>query len=82
MFQGEKTAIFWVGLIILAFASLAIFSAIWGAITNYIIYASYRDSFSVSYLVSTMPVVVGGAIFIAVGTYMMKSGIKKKQIIQ
>ena len=70
MFVGEKTWVFWVGLIILASASVVLFGIIWyNAITNR--YFKPPVEFQV-------PFIVGAVVFIFIGLYMMTSGIKKK----
>ena len=69
MFVGEKTDIFWAGLIILASASVTLFAIVWfNTIT-----VPYRPA--VEYQV---PFIVGAVVFIIVGLYMMTSGIRKK----
>jgi hypothetical protein len=73
LFQGEKRALFWVGLIILALASIILFAILWQyayAFTDMYMDISwmFRQSF---------PLIVGAAVFILVGLYMMKSGVKK-----
>ena len=70
MFVGEKTWVFWVGLIILALASVTLFAIIW---FNAVIIRFYKPA--VEYQV---PFIVGAVVFIIVGLYMMTSGIRKK----
>ena len=67
MFEGEKTDVFWIGLIILALASVGLFSVVW-------YYAIYPSDF---YLKTSVPPIVGGVVFILIGLYMMKSGVEK-----
>ena len=72
MFEGEKTWVFWIGLIIFAAACVGVFSVVWGlAVWN-----EYIDRFEV--LKQAVPVIVGGIVFILIGFYMMKSGVKKQ----
>jgi hypothetical protein len=84
MFEGEKTNLFWTGLIILGFASLVIFTAIWQNIVSYLNYLSYSSqytsSFAYGFLWSYIPIIVGGMIFFLIGWYMMKSGVKKANL--
>jgi putative Mn2+ efflux pump MntP len=84
VFKGEKTNLFWTGLIILGFASLVVFTAIWQNIISYINYLSYSNrystAFAYSYVWSYIPIIVGGVIFILIGLYMMKSGVRKEQL--
>jgi len=70
MFVGEKTWVFWVGIIILALASVALFGIVWyNAVTN----RYYRPA--VEYQV---PFIVGAVVFIFIGLYMMSSGVRKE----
>ena len=72
MFEGEKTFVFWIGLIILAFASVGLFGILW----MLAVWDWYMDRLSM--LKFQVPFIVGGVIFILIGLYMMKSGIKEK----
>jgi len=70
MFVGEKTWVFWVGLIILALASVTLFAIIWfNAVTD----LYYKPA--VEYQI---PFIVAAVVFIIIGLYMMTSGIRKK----
>jgi len=71
LFEGEKTYLFWAGLIILSLASLLLFAMIWS-----LRYYSLQTS---SYLVNNFPQFLGAAVFILIGLYMMKSGVKKEK---
>ena len=71
MFEGEKQGLFWLGLIILAFASIILFSTLW----QFAFIEWYHD---VSRMFRySFPIIVGAVVFILVGLYMMKSGVKK-----
>ena len=63
MFEGEKTNLFWVGLLVLGFSSLFLFNAIWLIIVNYVNYqtysSSYRSSVAYSFDWSVIPTIVG-----------------------
>ncbi|MDH5483314.1 MAG: hypothetical protein OEY22_10650 [Candidatus Bathyarchaeota archaeon] len=73
MFGGEKTFVFWIGLIILASASLSLFSILWYiALTSSAYYGP-------EYWKLLTPPIVAAAVFILIGLYMMKSGVKKKE---
>ena len=72
MFEGEKTFVFWIGLIILGLASVGLFGILW----MLAIWDGYMDQFTM--LKQAVPVVVGGVVFILIGLYMMKSGVKEK----
>jgi hypothetical protein len=68
MFEGEKTAVFWVGLTILGLALAVLFSTIW-----YFLISS-RDIFYYRNWLYIVPQIVGSIIFMLIGLYMMKSG--------
>ena len=72
MFEGEKTIVFWIGLIILGLASVGLFGVLW----MLAVWDGYGDRFSM--LKYQVPTIVGGAVFIIIGLYMMKSGVKEK----
>ena len=72
MFEGEKTFVFWIGLIILGLASVGLFGILW----MIAVWDGYLDRFTM--LKQAVPVIVGGVVFIIIGLYMMKSGVKKK----
>jgi small neutral amino acid transporter SnatA (MarC family) len=70
MFEGEKTWVFWTGLIILALACLGVFSIFW-------VFAVVSP-FNLEYqLRISTPFIVGGIVFIIIGLYMMNSGVKR-----
>ena len=71
MFKGEKTWVFWVGLVMLALAFLGLFQMLW-CLSMYSYYSS-------DYWRSMVPIIVGAIVFILIGLYMMKSGVKKEQ---
>ena len=85
MFEGEKTNLFWAGLLLFGFALFATFASVWGTVSSYLNYLSYSNNsanapYSYSYpsvWLSIVPYIVGGAIFMSIGLYMMKSGVKK-----
>ena len=71
MFEGEKQVLFWVGLVILALASIILFAVLW----QYLYIDIYMN---VSWMFrQSFPIIVGGVVFLLIGLYMMKSGIKK-----
>jgi len=73
MFEGERTYVFWIGLIILGLASVGLFGILW-MIT---VWNGYMDPFRM--LKQAVPVIVGGIVFILIGLYMIKSGVKKEK---
>jgi hypothetical protein len=71
MFEGEKTFIFWIGLIILGLASVGLFGMFWLVV----IY----DGYLFRMLSQAVPIIVGGVVFVLIGIYMMMSGVKRKE---
>jgi O-antigen/teichoic acid export membrane protein len=70
MFEGKKTSVFWIGLLVLGLASVILFSVLWftmvlGTPTNIDYYWKILT-----------PPVAGSVVFILIGLYMMKSGTK------
>ena len=72
MFEGEKTIVFWIGLIISGLASVGLFGILW----MLAVWDEYGDRFTM--LKYQVPLIVGGVVFILIGLYMMSSGVKKK----
>jgi len=70
LFEGEKRALFWIGLVVLALASIILFATWWQfqGIYRYLAEPLIRQS---------IPTIVGAVVFILIGIYMIKSGIKK-----
>jgi hypothetical protein len=74
VFKGEKTFVFWVGLIILGLAAVVLFTIIWfNAIIALKVYP-YAIGPSFEFQV---PFIVAAIVFILIGFYMMKCGLKK-----
>jgi len=73
VFKGERTFVFWIGLIILGLASVGLFGILW----MIAIWNGYIDRLGM--LKQAVPVIVGGVVFILIGLYMMMSGVKKKE---
>jgi putative Mn2+ efflux pump MntP len=73
LFRGEKTLLFWAGLIILSLSSLLLFAMIW-SLRSYSLASS-------SYFVNNFPQFLGAAVFIVIGLYMMKSGVKENKLV-
>jgi len=71
VFEGEKTLVFWIGLIILGLASVGLF----GILYTIAVWNGYIDRFTM--LKQAVPVIAGGIVFILIGFYMMKSSVKK-----
>jgi hypothetical protein len=91
VFKGEKTTTFWIGLIVFGYSIFQFCQAIWQTIYYYFI---YPELFGVSIGISSLnftrlfeslgvvvPFVMGGAIFMIIGLYIMKVGVKKQPIL-
>ena len=74
MFEGERTFVFWVGLIILGLASVGLFGILW----MIAVWNGYGGRFRM--LKQAVPLIMGGVVFVLIGLYMMKSGVKKRKI--
>lgn len=72
MFEGEKTVVFWVGLIILGLTSVGLFGVLW--MVAVVMYPENR----IEVLKGLVPVIVGGVVFLLIGLYMMKYGMKQR----
>jgi len=72
VFEGEKTIVFWIGLIVLGLASVGLFGILW----MIAIWNGYFDRLTM--LKQAVPTIVGAVVFVLIGLYMMKSGVKKK----
>jgi hypothetical protein len=69
MFEGKKTIVFWIGLLVLALALVILFSFLWYVM---VVFAPLNfGSYTWKYLT---PPVIGSVVFILIGLYMMKSG--------
>ena len=73
MFEGEKTFVFWIGLILLALASVSLFGTFWMVVV--VMYPANR----IEFLKGLVPLIVGGVVFVLIGLYMMASGVKRSQ---
>ena len=67
----EKQDLFWLGLIILALASVFLFALLW----QFAFIEWYHD---ITWMLrQSVPLIVFAVVFIFIGLYMMKSGAKK-----
>jgi xanthine/uracil permease len=73
VFEGEKMYVFWIGLLILALAAVGLFGILW----MMTVWNGYIDRFTM--LKQAVPVIVAGVVFMLIGFYMMKSGVRKKE---
>ena len=69
--NDEKTMVYWIGLILLSAASVALFGILW--MIAFTVHTSLRaDVISRGPLV---PAVVGGVVFIIIGIHMIQEGV-------
>ena len=71
VFEGEKTDLFWLGLIILGLASVVLFGILW----MIAVWNGYTNRFTM--LKQSVPLIAGAIAFILIGFNMMKSSVKK-----
>ena len=77
--KGEKTAVFWAGLTILSAASVELFWVAWGYTDYLYTMTAIPRSFAFSptfLLTSATPYIVAGIVFVLIGVYMLKAGVK------
>jgi len=74
MFEGEKSRVFWWGLIISGLAIVELFGVIW-----YTLALNYGYWYSSHGWRFVTPWIFGGVVFLLIGFYMMKSGVKKEK---
>ncbi len=86
MFKGEKTAVFWLGLLVFGYSLVQFCSAIWQAIYYLLIFPrvypfqTHSDYFIQAEAVYPLvPNIISGIIFAVIGLYIMKKGIKQEQ---
>ena len=84
MYKGEKTAVFWVGLLVFGYSIAQFCGAVWQTIWWLVIYpralpATVSTTFIEAESVLPMiPLVISGVIFAVIGRYMMKRGVKQE----
>jgi hypothetical protein len=70
LLKGEKTSLFWVGLIISSLAFFVLLVNFWNV--------RFYESWEIGFIIwSGLPVIIAGVYFILIGLVMMKLGIKK-----
>jgi len=70
LFEGRKTWVFWLGLLIFGAAIIVLFWSMWYLYIYFITYTWY----TVTNLGNLVPMTFGSIVFILIGLYMMKSG--------
>ena len=74
MFEGEKTFVFWIGLIILGLASISLFTLVW---INMISAMRGQIFLFGPTIELQVPFFVASIVFLLIGIYMMRSGVKR-----
>ena len=91
LFEGEKTNLFWVGLVIFGFSLYLFLEAIWELLYLPFIYPYISGTGNAGNAgnilfnlrleaLANVPIFIGGIIFVIIGIYIMKAGIKKNQL--
>lgn len=74
--NGKKTMVYWIGLILLSAASVFLFGVFW----MYMIFT--RPSLHMYYLKSPLvPAIVGGVVFVFIGIFMMRAGVRRGEVV-
>jgi succinate dehydrogenase/fumarate reductase cytochrome b subunit len=71
MFRGEKTSLFWAGLIILCFACVYLFGVLWSGYQR-------LPYLPITVFLESLPSIVGAIVFIVIGLFMMHSVVREK----
>jgi hypothetical protein len=85
VFKGEKTIVFWVGLLVFGYSLTQFCSAIWQTIYYVLIYPRVFPGTLTKSLIEAqavyplIPLIISGVIFAVIGRYMMKKGVKREQ---
>ena len=85
VFNGEKTLVFWVGLLVFGYSVAQFCGAIWVTIYFIAIYPRVYPGVPSSPLIEAqaiypmVPLIISGVIFATIGLYMMGKGVKKNQ---
>lgn len=88
MFKGEKTTTFWIGLVALGYSIFQFIQAFWVPLyvsTTYPLGITYYvTSFDLGLFIRALeeyiPNIIAGIIFLIIGLYIMKVGVKKQPI--
>jgi putative Mn2+ efflux pump MntP len=71
MLRGEKTSLFWAGLIILCFACVYLFGVLWSGYQR-------LPYLPITVFLESLPSIVGAIIFTVIGLFMMHSVVREK----
>ncbi len=94
MFKGEKTAIFWLGLVVFGYSIYQFCVAGFEMIYYNIVYpsmfaglgssstaASFEGTMIIQSIIMAFPGLTGGVVFLIIGLYIMKVGVKRDQAL-
>jgi hypothetical protein len=87
VFKAEKTAVFWVGLLVFGYSLAQFCAAIWQTVYFVIIYPrvypvavpNMTVAIEAQAVYPMTPLIMNGVIFVVIGLYMMKRDVKQKQ---
>ena len=83
VFEGEKTLVFWVGLLVFGYSLSQFCAAIWQTIYFLVVFPSEYPHTSVNIVYQLVypiiPSIISAIIFAIIGLYMMKKGVKQNQ---
>jgi hypothetical protein len=83
--KEEKTAVFWVGLLVFGYSLTQSCARIWQTIYFIVIYPHvYLITVSTAFIEAQavypmIPLIISGVFFVFIGQYMMKKGVKQEQ---
>jgi hypothetical protein len=77
VFKGEKTAIFWIGVVAFSYSIYQFCLACWEIIYYYFVYPYPRSGIFDGLIAGLIPYIIGGVIFMIIGLYIMKVGTRK-----
>ncbi len=80
MLRGEKTAVFWLGLVVLGYSIYEFCSAGWFIFAYKMIEPSISYELYPTVLNTIVPPIIGGIVFLVIGLYVMKVGVKKSSL--
>jgi xanthine/uracil permease len=79
LFEGEKTAVFWLGLVVFGYSIYQFCIAGWQIFYYGLLFPI--STLSIPWYAFTLntviPAIIGGIIFLVIGLYIMKAGVKR-----
>ena len=89
MFEGEKTLVFWIGLLVFGYSFAQFCGGIWDVVYYVAIYPRLLPNslsnqtwalFEAQAVYPAISMVISGVIFAVIGLYMMTKGVKREQL--